>query len=223
MERLRRTTTTWRSSTRPTTTTTRVACWSTPTTRAGSSRSAQRQGAFGTGYNTFGFARPCAAAWHHYALVFDRNAAAASELRAYVDGALVSGTKPASTNTLGNFAQSTLYFMSRAGSSLFGAGDLDEVAIYNRALSAAEITDHHSRGTGGGGPPPNQSPMASFTVTPNPATTGQTVAVQRVGVERPGRRHDRQVRVGPRRQRDVRARHRDDADRRHGATPRPAP
>ena len=120
-----------------------------PNDASGQFEIAQRQGSFGAGYNTFGFTRPSAAAWHHYALVFDRTAAAANELRAYVDGALVSGTKPASTDTLGNFAQSTLYFMSRAGTSLFGQGDLDEVAIYNRALTDAEVADHRQRGIGG--------------------------------------------------------------------------
>ena len=53
----------------------------------------------------------------------------------------------------GNFANSTLYFMSRAGSALFGGGDLDEVALYNRALSAATIDDHFS-GTAGGSASP---------------------------------------------------------------------
>ena len=63
----------------------------------------------------------------------------------------------------GNFANSSLYFMSRAASALFGAGDLDEVALYNKALSAATIEDHYA-GTAGGGEPP----VASFTAAPNP-------------------------------------------------------
>jgi glucose/arabinose dehydrogenase len=132
---------------------------------------AQRQGG---GYNSFRFNRPAAAAWHHYALVFDRTATGANELKAYLDGAAVSGSHPQTADTLGTFAQAALYFMSRGGSSLFGAGDLDEVAVYNRALTAAEAADHYQRGTGGG-PPGNQLPAASFTVSPNPANTGQTV------------------------------------------------
>ncbi len=65
----------------------------------------------------------------------------------YVDGAPVAYTKLSSGTGAGNFANSTLYFMSRAGSSLFGAGSLDEVAIYNRALSAAEIAAHFKAAT----------------------------------------------------------------------------
>ena len=94
-----------------------------------------------------------------------------------MDGVPAPGDVTASADTVGNFAQSTLYFMSRAGSSLFGAGDLDEVALYNRALTANEAADHHQRGLAGGGAPPgpNQNPTASFTVSPNPATAGQSV------------------------------------------------
>jgi hypothetical protein len=33
--------------------------------------------------------------------------------------------------------------MSRAASSLFGKGSLDELAIYNRALSATEIAGQY--------------------------------------------------------------------------------
>jgi PKD repeat protein len=61
--------------------------------------------------------------------------------------------------------------MSRAGSALFGSGDLDEVALYNRVLSAATIDDHYTGTAGVIGEPP----AASFVVTPNPAQSGQTV------------------------------------------------
>ena len=61
--------------------------------------------------------------------------------------------------------------MSRAASSLFGAGDLDEVSIYNRALSAATIADHYS-GNGGAA---SAAPTATFTASPSTAASGQTV------------------------------------------------
>ena len=53
---------------------------------------------------------------------------------------------------------------------------------------------------------PNQPPTASFTATPNPAHTAQVI-FDAAGPQRP-RRHHRQVRVGPRRQRHLRDRHR---------------
>ena len=76
--------------------------------------------------------------------------------------------KGASGTGAGNFANSQLFFMSRNAAGLFGAGDLDEVAIYNRALSAAEVSTHRNAGVA-------QPPTASFSVAPNPANTGQNV------------------------------------------------
>jgi PKD repeat protein len=123
-------------------------------------------GRFGIGYgigssrNNVYFARPTAGAWHHYAIVIDPNAAAANEITPFVDGQAVAYTKTASGSG-GGFANSTLYMMSRAGNSLFGAGTLDEVAVYRRALTASEIAEHlNSYGT-------NRRPVASFTATPS--------------------------------------------------------
>jgi Concanavalin A-like lectin/glucanases superfamily/PKD domain len=110
--------------------------------------SPEQGGRFGVGIgrltsrNTAYFARPSANVWHHYAFVLDSSATASQQVIPYVDGAPVAYTKANSGTGAGNFANSTLYFMSRASSSLFGAGSLDEVAIYNRALSAAEIAAH---------------------------------------------------------------------------------
>jgi PKD repeat protein len=133
-------------------------------------------GKFGVGIgsgesrNTAYFARPSAGAWHHYALVMDATAAASEQVVPYVDGQPVAYTKTKSGTGAGNFANSSLYFMSRAASALFGAGDLDEVALYNRALPATTIEDHYFGSVGGGEPP-----LASFTATPNPAQTGEAV------------------------------------------------
>jgi hypothetical protein len=54
----------------------------------------------------------------------------------------VSITKGSSGTGAGNFANSALNFMSRNGSSLFGGGSLDEVAIYNQALTATQVSQH---------------------------------------------------------------------------------
>ncbi len=125
----------------------------------------------GDARNNVVFDRPTAGTWHYYAFVLDSSAAAASQITPYVDGDPVAFTKMASGTGGGNFANSQLYFMSRGGSSLFGAGDLDEVAIYNRALSAATVSDHYG-GTGGGA---SAAPTAAFTSSPSSPTTGQTV------------------------------------------------
>ncbi len=169
-------------------------------------------GKFGVGIgsgesrNTSYFTRPSAGAWHHYALVMDTTAAAADQIKPYVDGQPVPYVKTRSGTGAGNFANSSLYFMSRAAGALFGAGDLDEVALYNRALPATTIAQHF-----GGN---SQAPVAAFNATPNPAQAGQLVGFDGSTSTDPDG-SDRQIRVGPRRQRQLRDEHGHDADGRH--------
>ncbi len=132
----------------------------------------QQNGSFGVGIgegssrNNVFFARPSAGQWHHYAFVLDATAAAAQQITPYVDGQPIAYTKTASGTGAGAFAKSTLYMMSRSGQGLFGRGTLDEVAIYNRALSAGEIAAHHlSNGA-------NHKPAAAFSINPNPVSPG---------------------------------------------------
>jgi PKD repeat protein len=127
----------------------------------------------GSSRNTVYFERPSEGQWHYYALVMNTGASAESQITPYVDGKAVSYDKTQSGTGAGSFANSTLYFMSRAGSALFGNGTLDEVALYNRALSAATIDDHFSGTAGVTGEPP----AASFTVSPSPAQSGQQVTL----------------------------------------------
>jgi PKD repeat protein len=134
----------------------------------------QLGGTFGVGVgsgasrNNAFFTRPSAGVWHHYAFVIDTTAAAASEITPYVDGAPVTYTK-LDSGSGGGFANSTLSMMSRAAGSLFGAGDLDEVAIYERALDAGEINEHFNSDSA------NKRPQASFTA-PASAKAGEAVA-----------------------------------------------
>ena len=121
--------------------------------------------------NTVFFARPSAGVWHHYAIVLNTSAPAATEITPYVDGQPVSYQKEASTTGQGAFASSTLYLFSRDGSTLFGSGSLDDLAIYGGELSASQIQEHFNSN----GPEPR--PVASFTASPNPPRAGQTVTL----------------------------------------------
>lgn len=86
------------------------------------------------------FTRPSAAAWHHYCFVFD-NSTTTGNIKVYVDAALTSTSIGISSKTgSNNFSAQILYLMSRGNSSLFGAGRLDDLRIYNRELSAGEVT-----------------------------------------------------------------------------------
>jgi hypothetical protein len=143
------------------------------------------QGSFGVGIgiadsrNNAFFARPSAGQWHHYAFAFDSTAPAAQQITPYVDGQPVSYTKTASGTGAGSFANSTLYLMSRAGQGLFGQGGLDELAVYNRVLSAAEIAEHDaSHGL-------NRRPHAVLLATPDPATVGEQISLDASGSNDP--------------------------------------
>ncbi len=133
----------------------------------------------GSSRNVSVFPRPSAGAWHHYAFVLDTQAPAAQQVVPYVDGQPVAYTKVESGTGAEPFADATLWMMSRAGGSLRGAGDLDEVALFGRALSAAEVAGQFDLSI------PNASPEASFTATPNPALTGATVSFNAAGSKDP--------------------------------------
>jgi N,N-dimethylformamidase beta subunit-like, C-terminal/Concanavalin A-like lectin/glucanases superfamily/PKD domain len=110
-------------------------------------------GSFGVGIgtgasrNSIYFPRPTAGVWHHYVFVLNSTAAAGAQITPYVDGQPVTFTQGATGTGAGPFANSTLYLMSRDGSALFGAGTLDELAIYNTSLSAATVAAHYADGT----------------------------------------------------------------------------
>lgn len=72
------------------------------------------------------------------------SAPAVNQILAYVDGKAVSVTKGSSGTGAGNFANSTLYFMSRGGTTQFAPATLDEVAIYDTALTASQIAAHYA-------------------------------------------------------------------------------
>ena len=100
-------------------------------------------GTFGVGIgtganrNSVFFQRPSAGVWHHYAFVLNTNARPRRRdhpLCGRSAGQLPAGER--GHGSQGPFANSTLYLMSASGSSLFGNGALDELAIYNQALSA---------------------------------------------------------------------------------------
>lgn len=97
----------------------------------------------GISLNGATFARPTAAAWHHYVICMDRNAGAQQVVAAYVDGVSKTLTPTNSvTTSTGGFGNWQWNFMARNnGASLQGAGKLDDVRINNRILSASEAAE----------------------------------------------------------------------------------
>lgn len=87
-----------------------------------------------------GFTRPSAAAWHHYAVTFDRNTPAVG---LYIDSvAQTSGASNAPGWTANDFPHAELFFMCRGLSYLRGAGRMAGVSLHPSILSAARIAAH---------------------------------------------------------------------------------
>lgn len=81
-----------------------------------------------------------AAAWQHWTVCMDRNAGAQQVTAVYINGRSQSLSNTfTNTTATGGFGNYAWNFMSRNGASLFGAGRLDDIRIYNRVLSAGEV------------------------------------------------------------------------------------
>jgi uncharacterized protein (TIGR03437 family) len=86
------------------------------------------------------FAQPSSGVWHHLAAVYSKGNSGRNEVALYVDGASQSPTRRyATANNSNKFGKNSLYLFSRAGFQQFTAGVVDEVRVYNRALSQSEI------------------------------------------------------------------------------------
>jgi hypothetical protein len=83
-------------------------------------------------------------AWHHIAIVIND-----TDLRVYVDGALDNASPPADTKGIyqstGNFFVGSM--LTNGGNGL--QGYIDEVAVFARDLSAAEVLDIKTNGLSG--------------------------------------------------------------------------
>lgn len=96
-------------------------------------------------FSTTTYARPTAAAWHHFALTMDRNVASTHGIQFYIDGALKSISGGSSTLLGGTdfgATQDIAFFGARSGggAQLFGAG---RMACFNawggRILNRVDI------------------------------------------------------------------------------------
>jgi hypothetical protein len=86
------------------------------------------------------FRQPTSGVWHHLAAVFQKSSSGRNEVALYVDGVAQTPTRRyATANNTDKFGQNSLYLFSRAGTQQFTAGIIDEMRVYNRALSRSEI------------------------------------------------------------------------------------
>ncbi len=90
--------------------------------------------------NTFSTVKINDNAWHHLAMVVD--ATGSKTVKNYIDGVLV-GTGPNGTNTFAGtetFANAVAFFIGKANdNTLYWPGKIDDVRIWNKAFTAAEV------------------------------------------------------------------------------------
>lgn len=118
----------------------------------------------GVSYETVSFTRPSTGVFHHYVVAMDRALTSGNQIVVYMDGAAPTLTHDSNVDITGSFVNSTLYFMSRATTSLRLAGTLDEVALYSGAMSLATAQGHYDVGVNG--------PSAPADNTTKPALPG---------------------------------------------------
>src|SRR5271157_1923708 len=108
------------------------------------------------GYVANCYSQPSSGVWHHLAAVLDKSQTGGDEVKFYVDGVLQTANRSlhASTNT-NNFGNNPIYLFSRAGTTEFTSGMIDDLRIYNRALTAEQIQQIY-----------NSAGLVSIAVTP---------------------------------------------------------
>jgi len=102
------------------------------------------------GYVANCYSQPSSGVWHHLAVVFDKHQTGGDAVKFYVDGVLQTANRSlyASTNT-NSFGNNPLYLFARAGIAEFTSGMIDDLRIYDSALTAEQIQQiYHSAGLG---------------------------------------------------------------------------
>ena len=128
-----------------------------------------------SGYNIKCYTQPTSGAWHHLVVIYDKSQNAANEVTLYLDAVLQTARSQAYTADNSNaFATNPLYLFSRGGTQLFASGTIDDLRIYNRTLSASEVTQLYNLGTG---PPDTTPPTVSLTAPLDGAIVSNTIPV----------------------------------------------
>jgi hypothetical protein len=90
-------------------------------------------------YTTGCFPQPSSGTWHHFAIIYDKRTPGDSHVTLFIDGAMVTDTIDNRYPNSNRFGVEPLFLFARAGTSEFTAGILDELRLYDRALTAQEI------------------------------------------------------------------------------------
>jgi hypothetical protein len=78
--------------------------------------------------------------WHVFTVTVDRSQVTSNQNLIYTDGVLNHTQHPShNSDTSANYSDLPLYIGSRAGSNFFFNGNIAQVLIYKRALTATEV------------------------------------------------------------------------------------
>jgi hypothetical protein len=86
-------------------------------------------------------------AWHHVVITYNGGSVAAGVLL-YVDGAVDASPSVLSNSLNGTILNSVNFYMAKNGNLGYFTGKLDEVTVYDRVLTAAEVTGRYNSGVG---------------------------------------------------------------------------
>jgi hypothetical protein len=90
-------------------------------------------------YSTRCHTQPSSDDWHHIAVIYDKAAAGAAEITLFVDGVETPSTLSNIHDNTNPFANDVLYLFARGGVTEFLAGEIDELRVFDRGLTAAEV------------------------------------------------------------------------------------
>jgi hypothetical protein len=95
------------------------------------------------------YGQPTSGMWHHITLVFDKTQSAGNQVALYLDGALQNPTRSlaASTNT-NDFGNNPIYVFSRAGTTMFDSGRVEDLRVYAAALTSSQVQQLYAAGNG---------------------------------------------------------------------------
>ena len=100
------------------------------------------------GYSVNCYGQPSSGVWHHLAVIYDKTQAGNNQTALYIDGVLQTPTSNLNTaQNTNSFGNNPIYLFSRDGTEYFNAGEMDDLRLYNRALSAAEIQQIYQAGS----------------------------------------------------------------------------
>ncbi|HTL38344.1 MAG TPA: LamG domain-containing protein [Kofleriaceae bacterium] len=85
------------------------------------------------------YVNPGSLTWHHLVAVYDKSLPGCCETALYIDGVAQTEMPTFNSDNSNSFGVATLYLLSRGGTTSFASADLDELAIFSRALTPAEI------------------------------------------------------------------------------------